>query len=669
MKVVAIVIARMGSQRLPGKVLRTLGDKCVLSWVVSAARMAPGVDEVVVATTALPGDNAVEAWCEATNTPCFRGAENDVLSRFVGAAELHHATVAVRITADEPFVDPQVIGEVVRLQKSTGCDYASTVEPRTWADGMDIEAVSIKALRYAHSHASRPIDRECVTTFIARNRSRFPAEGVVCPIPGMHKERWTLDTADDFEFCSEIAKRLTRTPPSYLDILAILDKEPDLRKLNAHHPTNERYYDAIAQEEISPRNYIRSQIALQKAEAIIPLGAQTFSKSRLQFPQPSPLFVTHGQGATVWDVDGNEYIDLVSALLPNVLGYRDPDVDSAVRRQLSSGISFSLATELEASLAERLVRLIPCAEAVRFGKNGSDATSAAVRLARAFTGRSHVISHGYHGWHDWSVARTPRNKGVPDSCDRLAWSLPAGDCSYFETSLKDMKYAACIIEPEGWTAKQLRDLRDLCTKHGVVLIFDEVITGFRWSMGGAQAIYDVTPDLACFGKAMANGMPLSAVVGRKDIMKLMVPPDNIFYSGTFFGETLSLAASIATIDKMERVGAIQKLWDDGYTLNAGAVALVHKYGLDDEIKFSGSAPLIRLTFKSDKVKTLFIREMTAAGVLIIASHNVCYALTENDIKRVLKAYDYALGIIRDTLSKGDLDKRVLETVTPTVRNG
>lgn len=636
----------------------------MLGWCVDAARLAPGVDQVVVATTTLEGDNAINSWCDANGVPCFRGSEHDVLSRFTGAAEAYHADVAIRLTGDCPFQDPQVIGEVVRLQKSSGCDYASNVEPRTYADGMDCEAISIEALRYANKHATRPIDRECVTTFIARNRSRFPAETVICPIPGLEKERWVLDTADDFDFCSELAKRLKRKPPSYLDILAALDQEPWMREINAAHPCNERYFDALAQEEIYPRSYVRSQALLAKAQEIIPLGAQTFSKSHLQYPQPSPLFYSHGQGATLYDIDGNEYVDLVSALLPNVLGYRDPNVDQAIRRQLCSGISFSGATALEEQLSSALSRLIPCAEAVRFGKNGSDATSAAVRLARAFTGKDHIISQGYHGWHDWAVAGTSRAGG--------SWGLQREYIAHVRDIdgivRQDWSGIACIIiEPEGWQAADLRLLREQCDNQGVVLIFDEVITGFRWAMGGAQEYYGITPDLACFGKAMANGMPLSAVVGRKDIMKLMAPPDNIFYSGTFFGETLSLAASIATIDKMERENVIGKLWIVGRVLKDGAETLISAHGMNDEIKLSGVYPLVRLSFKSDKIKTLFVREMINAGTLIIASHNVCAAMTPNDIKRVLKAYDHTLGIIKEAITKGDLDKRVLEAVAPTVR--
>ena len=176
--------------------------------MTAAAKVAIGVDKVVIATTTEDQDNAIQAWGDAYNIPVFRGSEKDVLARFTGAAEAFGATAAIRLTGDCPFIDPSVISQVVRLYKDTGCDYCSNVDPRTWPDGLDTELISIRALRYANLHATRPIDRECVSTFIARNRSRFPDESIICPIPKLQEERWVLDTPEDFEFCSKIANRL-----------------------------------------------------------------------------------------------------------------------------------------------------------------------------------------------------------------------------------------------------------------------------------------------------------------------------------------------------------------------------------------------------------------------------------------------------------------------------
>jgi len=673
MKTVAIIQARMGSTRLPGKVLMPLGKDSpnellpgepVLGWCVRACLNAPGVDEVWIATSTLPADDAIVAWLN-TNKPsgvlCWRGSETDVLSRFAGAIEASGADIVLRITGDCPFIDPKVIGEVIQLQKRTGASYVSNVDPRTYPDGLDVECFTKEALMAAHANAKRPIDRDTVTYWIRRNQKRWPAESLINPIPGMENERWVLDTEADLKFCQAIAARCPwyKGPPSQLDILGILDKEPALRKLNAGHVMNERFYDALAEEPLHRRSYTYSQACLARAEDSIPLGAQTFSKSKLQYPQPSPLFVTHGQGALVWDVDGNEYVDCVSALLPNILGYREPRVDSAIRRQLSKGISFSLATELEAELAETLRRLIPCAEMVRFGKNGTDVTTAAVRVARAFTDRSMVlICGGYHGWAAWSCER---REGIMLS----EWA----DTIRVDFGFRDIpkewenEVAAVIVEPES-DVLYLRFLREWCDKHGALLIFDEVITGFRFDLGGAQKFFSVKPDLACFGKAMANGMPLSAIVGRRDIMMKMVPPDNVFFSGTFFGETLSLAASIATIKVLEQDDVINSLWLTGGALEREVRTRIAKRGLTDYIMTYGAAPLVRLHFKDAErapegsMPALFRKEMAASGTLIAASHNLCAAHGPSEIKRILKSYDHALDVIKDAVKKNDFAARL-----------
>jgi len=658
-----------------------LGGHPVLEWCVRAARAAPGVDEVWVATSTLPADDAITSWCRDHDVDFWRGSETDVLDRFWQCAlaafpeyDPPPQAFILRLTGDCPFLDPQVIGGVVRLLKAepylgvadADYRYCSNVSPRTYPDGLDVEGFTLATLGWAHKHATRQIDRECVTTFIERNRSRFPAETLINPIPGMQDERWVLDTGDDLQVCTLIAQEWPweKGPPSMLDILGIYDRRPTMRDINKHHPMNERYFDALAEEPIYARSYERSQAQFEKAREIIPLAAQTFSKSYLQYPQPSPLFLSHGQGALVWDIDGNEYVDLVSALLPNILGSRDADVDQAVRKQLAAGISFSLATELEAKLAETLCRLIPCAEMVRFGKTGTDVTTAAVRLARAFTGRDKIlICGGYHGWADWSVER---NLGVPKDVSTLTFRIPFG--SRGETNSAQAKeFAAVIVEPES-DPDYLQYLRDWCTQHGALLIFDEVVTGFRLDLGGAQKLYGVTPDLATFGKAMANGMPLSALVGRRNIMKRMEPPDNIFFSGTMFGETLSLAAAIATIKKLERDDIIQKLWWVGSHLAAKAKALVADYSLRDVITFSGQPPFWRVHFRDDQIAALFRKEMIASGTLIAASHNICAAHGPSEITRVLRSYDHALGVIRDAIDNNNIAERLAgATVGPMVR--
>ncbi|MBO6782200.1 MAG: aminotransferase class III-fold pyridoxal phosphate-dependent enzyme [Alphaproteobacteria bacterium] len=507
--------------------------------------------------------------------------------------------------------------------------------------------------------ATRAFDREHVTPYIRARRGRFRVESLVCPIPGLADERWTLDTGDDLERLRALVEHLDpETPPALAEILSVSDSL-------AARPDPEPEIEARAGD--NEGRYTGSDALLERAERTIPLGSQTFSKSRIQYPQAAaPLFLDHGDAGRVWDVDGNEYVDLVSGLLPIVLGYRDPDVDTAIRRQLAAGITFSLATELEAALAERLVRLIPCAEMVRFGKNGSDVTSAAVRLARAATGRDRVVMTGYHGWQDWYIGATPRHLGVPDAVRALSTTMPFNDLDAMEDlfARQGDEIAALVVEPasaaephEGY----LEGLRDLTLQHGALLVFDEVITGCRWAAGGAQAHYGVVPDLAAFGKAMGNGMPISAIVGKGEYMRLM---EDIFFSATFGGEALSLAAAIATLDKLEREEVPARLWSYGGELKHAAEDRIATAGLNDVIALQGAAPWPILAFhdrggtNAAAIKTLFLREMLAAGVLINASHNVCFAHDDEDRDIVLAAYDRALDTVKGALDAGDVLSRI-----------
>jgi len=665
MTAVAIIQARMASTRLPGKVLADLNGMPVLGWVTRAAAAIPGIDRIVVATSVNVTDDAVARWCKDNGVRCVRGSESDVLGRYAQAARSESASVVMRLTADCPLLDPHVCGQVVSLLRRTGADFASCSDPVTWPDGLDCEVFTAAALEAAAREATRPGDREHITRFIRAHRRRFRVEALICPIPGLARERWTLDTPADLDFLRAIAARLPKDrPPSFMDVLAVLDQAPELRKINESAAYNLGALTARAIDRpITPPTFAQSNDFYRRASRVIPLGSQTFSKARMQYPQDcAPLFLTHGSGGRVWDIDGNEYVDMICGLLPVVLGYRDPDVDTAIRRQLARGISFSLATTLEAELAERLVEIVPCAEMVRFGKNGTDATSACIRLARAYTGRDRVLACGYHGWQDWYIGATTRSKGVPPAVRNLTTLVPYDDLSavarQFEEGSGDI--AAVILEPMNATTPKegyLAGLRDLAHRHGALLVFDEVITGFRFALGGAQSLFGVTPDLAAFGKGLGNGMPISAVVGRADIMSEM---EEVFFSGTFGGEALSLAAAIAVIDKMRNEPVIETLARTGETLAAGARERISRHGLDGVLSIGGHPSWMLLRFadqptaRKEAIRTLFIREMLRNGVLILGSHNICYAHGPNEVAHVLSAYDEALARVAKALGTGDL---------------
>jgi glutamate-1-semialdehyde 2,1-aminomutase len=388
------------------------------------------------------------------------------------------------------------------------------------------------------------------------------------------------------------------------------------------------------------RLFVRSNELYERALKTIPLASQTFSKSAMNFPRgASPLFLERGQGAYVWDYDGNKYIDYVVGLMPIILGYCDPDVDDAIRKQLNNGIIFSLPSDLEVQLSEKLIELIPCAEMVRFGKNGSDVTSAAIRLARAHTGRDRIAVSGYHGWHDWYIGTTARNLGVPKSVQDLSSKFIFNDLDSLESLLKSdpTSFAAVILEPTGVCEPEngfLERVRELCDQYSVVLVFDEIVTGFRVDMGGAQRKYGVTPDLATFGKAMANGMPISAIVGKREIMKLM---DDIFFSGTFGGETLSLAAALATITKLEKINAPEVFERTGRTIRNAVQSIITDFELDDIVSVAGVDwwPRIEVSdyrnISQIEVNTLLRQELIQSGIFIGSNFNLSIAHNDKDI--------------------------------------
>ncbi len=410
--------------------------------------------------------------------------------------------------------------------------------------------------------------------------------------------------------------------------------------------------------------YQKSEEQLQRALKTIPLASQTFSKSITQYPLGvSPLFIQSGQGDKVVDIDGNKYIDFVSALASVTLGYCDVDVDQAVIHQLKNGVSFSLPHILESEVAEKIVELVPCAEKVRFAKNGSDATSGAIRIARAYTGRDHIAVCGYHGWQDWYIGSTTRNLGVPKATQELTHKFVYNDLDSLESLFAQMEgqIAAVILEPMNVEYPEnnfLEKVKEMAHAHGALIIFDETITGFRYALGGAQEFFGVTPDLATFGKGLANGFPLSAVTGSAKVMDKM---EDVFFSGTFGGETLSLAAASAVLDKLKNNNVIDNLKQKGEWLLNEINSLIDKYELGSIFSTAGHPSWSFLlmsdgvTSNSFQIKTLFMQEMFKNGILTFGSHNLSLAHSQESLQHLLSTYEVVLPKILKADKEGVIE--------------
>ena len=667
MKTVAIIQARMSSTRLPGKILLDVEGQPLLMRVIERVRRARTIDEVVLATTTSEADDQVAAFCAERGIAFERGSEHDVLERYYQAARAHGATTVVRITGDCPLIDPAVIDRVIDDFHRGGADYVANVFRYTWPDGLDTEVFSFEALHRAWQEADRQADREHVTSYI-RTSDKFRTRGVENDIDlSTFNYRWTVDDPADLAFVRAIYARLADRPDfGCEEVLMLLDKSPELRDLESGAIRNEGYYkslfDAATAGAAPVRPIARSLELMERAREVIPGCAQTLSKGYTQFVQGvSPVFLQRGKGARVWDVDGNEYIDYIQGLLPNILGYAHDEVNAAATAQLAQGHSFSLPHPVELELAERLVRLIPCAEMVRFGKNGSDATAGAVRAARAFTGRERVACCGYHGWQDWYIGSTARHRGVPGAVRELTHPFPYNDLEGLERVLSAHpgEFAVVIMEPVNFVMPQpgfLEGARDLAHKHGALFVFDEICTGFHLGLGGAQKRFGVTPDLACFGKAMGNGFPIACVVGRRDVMKVY---EDIFFSFTFGGEVASLAAAMKVLDVLEQTDALHRMETYGQRLQEGFNALVKHAGLQGRFECVGFPVWSLIKFRDAQgvdsflERSLFQQETVKRGLLMLVTHNLTAAHDEAIVERTLEVYADVFKTLAGWLSDAD----------------
>ena len=418
------------------------------------------------------------------------------------------------------------------------------------------------------------------------------------------------------------------------------------------------------------KSFGKSVKANARLHELVPGGAHTYAKGDDQYPAEMAPVISHGLGAHVWDVDGNEYVEYGSGLRAVSLGHAHPKVIEAVQRELGRGSNFVRPSIVELEAAERFLASVPTAEMVKFAKNGSDATTAAVKLARAITGRPLVAicsDHAFFSIDDWFIARTPMAAGIPAEIGDLTVAFPYGDLVATEELLTshDGQIACLILEaatqhepPAGY----LEALRDLAHRYGALLIFDEMITGFRFSEAGAQGMYGVTPDLSTFGKALGNGFAVSALAGRRELMErggLRDEHERVFLLSTTHGaETHALAASIAVMDVYAEEGIAARLHELGNKLAAGVREVAAAAGVEDHVVVRGRpsnlvfGTLDQELQPSQPYRTLFLRELLLGGV-IGPSFVVSAALTEEDIARTVATVHQACLVYRKALDAGD----------------
>jgi len=401
----------------------------------------------------------------------------------------------------------------------------------------------------------------------------------------------------------------------------------------------------------------RSNELYARATGLVPAYTQTLAKGPGQYVRGvAPAYLQRGKGSHVWDVDGNEFIDFNMAIGPLALGYAYEPVDRAIREQLADGITFSMMHPLEVEVAELIRDVIPNAKMVRYGKSGADVTSAAVRLARAFTGRSRVLCCGYHGWHDWYISVTDRHRGIPQAVQDLTFTFSYNDLGSLLDAMDD-DTACVILEPMTFEEPKddfLQRVQAACARNGSLLVFDEMWTGFRLALGGAQERFGVHADLMCYSKAIANGMPLAVLAGRADVMQLC-EKDGFFFT-TFGGEALSLAAAKATVRELREQRVPEYLDRQGQRLKNGYNNLARELDMPyTRCLGAGCRSLVTFDARGGQpleMKSLVQQELFKRGMLWGGFHNMSFSHTDDDVAYALCAYRETLPILKRAVDEG-----------------
>lgn len=610
----------MGSSRLPGKVLRKVGDHVLIDLLLSRLSRSDTIDEIVLATTDQPGDDKLAAHVEALGYRVVRGSENDVLSRFAKAVKITSATTVVRVTGDCPLVMPALIDRLVRHYTAAQVDYLSNTNPPSWPDGLDIEVFAADALLRAQAEATQPYDREHVTPYL-RREACFNRENLTNDQDISHL-RLTVDEAVDLEVIGGVISSVSSAKDFGLDeLISLIESTPELFAANA----------MVGRNEGSTMS--RGQKLWKRANQLIPGGSMLLSKRAEMFlPDHWPAYFDRTDGCLVWDLDGNELLDIgLMAIGTNTLGYSHPEVDRSVRDVVAKGNMATLNCPEEVLLAERLVEInAPWGEMVRLARSGGEANAIAVRIARAASGRDGVAICGYHGWHDWHLSANLGDNenlaghllpgldpaGVPRSLRASTFPFMYNDIAQLEDIVANHDIG--VIKMEVYRNIEpkddfLRRVRELATAKGIVLVFDECTSGFRETFGGLYKKYGVEPDVAVYGKTLGNGYAITAVVGRRSVMQAA---QDTFISSTFWTERIGPAAALATLNVMERERSWEVITDIGLVWQRRLRETADQAGLTVSISGLPSLSTYSVTGDSSvECKTFITQELLKSGIL------------------------------------------------------
>ena len=594
MKTVAIVQARMGSSRLHGKVLKKLGNSSVLDFLIYRLSKSSSIDDIVIATSTNDVDQEICDHFQGTNINVFRGSEEDVLSRYVDAAKKYKADIIVRITGDCPFVDPDLVDDCVNKIKGTNIDYVSNCNKVTnpLPDGFDVEVFTMKSFLLLQKISITSAYKEHVT-FGYFKTNLFLTESIEYNQNFGHF-RLTLDYKEDYIVISKLAKKMKSDFWGWKKICTFLSKNNEITSLNAHIIRNASWEESLNNDyENSILNDLSRDSAIANSSGLLSKRADQFS------PGLWPKNYIKSKGQVIWAEDNKLYLDYsIGGIGATTLGYACNYVDERVIDSIENGSATSLNSNLEIIATQKLINTIPWIESARYTRSGGEASTLAIRLARAKTGRSKILFSGYHGWHDWYLSAAFNHKlgnhllddipisGVPKELAGTSIPFEYGGIEEFSNHIEQNKdeIAAVILEPMRYTMPDknfLAHIRKICNEENIIMIFDEISSGFRFNNNATHLDVDIIPDIVVFSKALGNGYPIACIGGNREVMEAA---KNSFISSTTHTESIGFAAMIAVLDFYKENDVAYLLGEKGSSIKNIVVSVAKKCDLDIKIK-------------------------------------------------------------------------------------
>ena len=655
-KILAIIQARYNSTRLPGKVLKKINNQTVLEILIKRLSQSKWISKIIVACSNNPSDKAIVDICNKLRVSYFKGSEYDVLDRFYKAAKMYKEyNNIVRITADCPLIDPEIVDKVIEGFFLKNVDYASNTNPPTFPDGFDVEVFKFGALKQAHIKARQSTEKEHVTPFIINNK-KFKKFNLKNPID-YSSLRLTLDEKKDFILIAKIIKYFKNNLNFNLkNILDLYKKKKNFFLINSNLVRNEGYNLNIGQK------------MWKRAKNVIPGGTMLFSKNPdLFLPMFWPAYFERTKGCNVWDLEGRKYFDLsVMGVGTNILGYSRKEIDDAVRKVIDKGNMSSLNSKEEILLAEKLIEMHPWAGKVRFARTGGEAAAIAVRIARAATGKDKVAICGYHGWHDWYLSANLSDsnnlnthlmknlpiQGVLKNLNNSVFVFEYNNFEQLKKIVSQNSIGTVIMEVsrnEPPKKNFLENVRKLTKNKNIVLIFDECSSGFRETFGGLHLKYKITPDIATFGKALGNGYAVNAVIGTDSIMNYA---NSTFISSTFWTERIGSAAGLKTLEIMEKIKSWNIISDLGKKIKHRWNDIAKNHSLKINIQGLNALPRFDFVNKNNLYfKTFISQEFLKKNFL---ASNSIYLCTEHNTK-IFENYFDILDLVFFKISKSIRD--------------